>query len=277
MELSIHPGTDLGDLLPLCDELYESTAVDELAQKEIIAAMPRLRPAIAGEHDWRSAETYTVVFIEEIDGHPKGEDLLKWPLLAKLLVGEASSKRLARSENADLLAHAHSYFEDDLAVIDWNSAVVLEPSGSRDIPDILEFATSQLLKLRYYDGVFDKHLARIYDDLAQAQRAGSVLRSPYRHLARNVLGRVVELNEFAERVDNALKIIGDFYLARVYETAVRRFRISAWQGSIDGKQALVAQAYDLIKGEIDVRRATLLELVIIILLLFEVAKSLLPR
>src|SRR5262249_17235341 len=150
-------------------------------------------------------------------------------------------------------------------------------SGSRDIPDILEFATSQLLKLRYYDGVFDKHLARIYDDLAQAQRAGSVLRSPYRHLARNVLGRVVELNEFAERVDNALKIIGDFYLARVYETAVRRFRISAWQSSIGGKQALVAQAYDLIKGEIDVRRATLLELVIIILLLFEVAKSLLPR
>src|ERR1019366_2372171 len=86
--------------------------------------------------------------------------------------------------------------------------------------------------------------------------------------------RLVELSEFAERVDNTLKVIGDFYLARVYESAVRRFRIRAWQASIDAKQALLAQAYSLIRGQIDARRTTLLELVVIVLIVVEVLLAL---
>jgi hypothetical protein len=89
--------------------------------------------------------------------------------------------------------------------------------------------------------------------------------------------RIVELTEFTERVDNALKIIGDFYLARVYEGAVRRFRINNWRASIDGKQALVAQAYELIKGEMEARRSTFLELVVIALIFAEVALAIFRR
>src|SRR5262249_11407875 len=156
-------------------------------------------------------------------------------------IGEPRNKSLSVEESRDVLKHAHSYFDDDIAIIDWNSALVIEPSGSRAIPDILEFTTSQLLELRYYDGVFDKELARIYDDLAEVRRSPfALIRDPYSRLARAVLLRLVELTEFTERVDNALKVIGDFYLARVYQSAVRRFRIGAWRQSIDGKQALVA-------------------------------------
>ena len=41
----------------------------------------------------------------------------------------------------------------------------------------------------------------------------------------------------------------------------------SWQASVDGKQALVAQAYNLLKGEVDIRRSTLLEVVVIVLTL----------
>ena len=79
------------------------------------------------------------------------------------------------------------------------------------------------------------------------------------------------------RVDNTLKVIGDFYLARVYESAVRRFRIRAWQASIDAKQALLAQAYSLIRGQIEARRTTLLELTVIVLIVVEVILALRAR
>ncbi|HSY23934.1 MAG TPA: hypothetical protein VK841_17520, partial [Polyangiaceae bacterium] len=75
-------------------------------------------------------------------------------------------------------------------------------------------------------------------------------------------------------VDNALKVVGDFYLARVYESAVRRFRIRAWQASIDAKQGLLAQAYGLIRGEVEARRSTVLELVVIVLIVVEVVLAL---
>jgi len=272
-ELTIPPGTRLEDLLPLCDELYESTRLEELARHEVDQLMPRLKEATAGRHAFRGVETYSVVFVEKLHGPPITE-LADSPLLAKLIVGEAGKKALSADARRDVLRHAHSYLEDDLTIIDWNSAFVLEPSGSRDIPQLLELATSQLLELRYYDTLLDAELVHIYDDYAIARREwSSLFRSPYEKLTRNVLRRFVELTEFTERVDNALKVVGDFYLARVYQSAVRRFRISDWRDSIDAKQALVARSYDLLKGEVDIRRSTVLEVIVIVLIAVELVAA----
>jgi hypothetical protein len=273
-EWTIPSGTSLEELLPLCDELYESSVLEEAARREVAHLVERLHGAIQGKHDWNGVETYTVLFVRSMQGHLAQDRITDSPVVAKLLLGEAGPKGLSLDARRDVLKHAHSYFDDDLAIIDWNSAFVLEPSGSRDIPDILEFATSQLLELRYYDGLLDHELARIYDDFDTARRQRRVVfRSPYEKLARGVLRRLVELTEFTERVDNALKVVGDFYLARVYQSAVRRFRIQSWQASVDGKQALVAQAYSLLKGEVDIRRSTLLEIIVIVLILLELVAA----
>jgi hypothetical protein len=274
-DLEIPPGTPLPSLGPLCDELYDTAVLETVAREVLAELLPRLAPAIEGRHDWPGVETYTVIFVEELEGRPAAADVLAMPGLAKLLLGETGAGALSDAERADVLKHAYSYFEHDLAVIDWNSAFVLEPSGSRDIPDILEFASSQLLELRYYDALLDGELARIYDEFAAAKnRFRSLLWSPYGTLARDVQLRLVELTEFTERVENALKIIGDFYLARVYRAAVRRFRMPSWQESVVRKQSLVAGVYTLLKGELDIRRNTLLELTIVLLIVFEIGMAL---
>ena len=88
--------------------------------------------------------------------------------------------------------------------------------------------------------------------------------------------QLLEVTEFTERVENSLKVIGDFYLARVYRAAVRRFRVTAWQQSVGRKQALVGQVYALLKGEIDMRRNTLLEAAIVLLIVFEIVMAFWP-
>jgi hypothetical protein len=273
-EIAIPAGTELSSLVPLCDDVYESDAIDAAARGEAAALVKKLGSALRGPHEWHGSETYTVILVEELAGHPKASALLESPLLARLMVGERSEKALSTEQTRDVLAHCHSYFDDDLVVIDWNSAFVLEPSGSRDIPDILEFATSQLLELRYYDGLFEAQLARVYDHLAAAGTRGpSAFGSPYRRLGREMTLRYVEQSEFAERVDNALKVIGDFYLARVYRSAVRRFHIAEWRNSVSGKQRLLAQAYEIVRGEIESHRSTVLELVVIVLILLELVTA----
>jgi hypothetical protein len=273
-EQPIARGTSLEDLLPLCDELYESRVVEDAARREVVQLMRKVGPAIEGAHEWSGVETYTVIFVRAFAGKPHPSRITDSPTVAKLLLGEPGPKRLSDDARRDILKHAHSYFEDDLAIIDYSSALVVEPSGARDIPDILELATSQLLELRYYDDQLDRELGRIYDEFGIARRRGTLFRSPYEKLARLVLRRFVELTEFTERVDNALKVVGDFYLARVYQSALARFRIAAWQASVDGKQALVAQAYSLLKGEVDIRRSTFLEIVVIVLILLELVTAL---
>jgi hypothetical protein len=275
-EVPIPDGSELGDIVAWCDELYDSPELDQAAREMVRPLLTPLRGSVRGEHDWNAVETYTVVFVRRFEGDPSAGDVLAAPSLASLVLGEPTNRRLSPSQRQDVLTHSHSYFDDDLVVVDWNCAFVLEPSGSRDIPDILELASSQLLELRYYDELFDAELARVYRDLdrAHGRQFGDIVRNPLVDLGRRVVSRLVELSEFAERVDNTLKVIGDFYLARVYESAVRRFRIRSWQASIDAKQALLAQPHTLIRSEIDARRTTLLELVVIVLIVVEVLLAL---
>ena len=167
----------------------------------------------------------------------------------------------------DILKGAFSYLTDDLVIVDWNSALVVEPSGSRVVPHILELATSQLLEFRFYDSLLDKELARVYENVQTTRQ--KIVKSPYAQRTRRVLQRYLELTEFTERVDNAIKSVGDVYLARVYSAALRRFRVPEWRESVESKLTLIGRAYELLKGDVDLRRNQLLEIIVIVLILAE--------
>src|SRR4051794_2986215 len=98
--------------------------------------MALLESSLEKAHDWREAESYTIVFAEEIQGCTV-EALGTSEALAKMLLGEESAKPLAAKTREDVLKNAFSYLADDLVVIDWNSALVIEPSGSRIVPHVL--------------------------------------------------------------------------------------------------------------------------------------------
>lgn len=264
--IAIAPGTSFAALTPICDALYDSAELTKLGCEHRQELLDRLGDAVEKPHAWAEAETYTIVFAEEIRGATLSE-LARSEAVAKMLLGESSPKPLSAAVRDDVLKNSFSYFEDDLVVVDWNSALVVEPSGSRVVPFVLELATSQLLEFRYYDGLLDHELGRVYDQVAKARLR--IIRSPYGTLVRDVLRRFMELTEFTERVDNALKAVGDFYLARVYLSALRRFRVPDWRESVEAKLALVGRAYDLLKGEVEVSRTQLLEMVVILLILAE--------
>ncbi len=271
LRVPVTPGTSVEVLTALADELYDSVALEELALELIESVRKMIAPAVQGPHLWEQNESYTVLFVERIEGNPSAEELMARADLARVLLGEVDSKPLSAREREAVTQSRFSYTVDDLVVVDWNSAFVYEPSGSSDIPDLLEVANAQLLEFRYYDEQLDAHIARIHDEV-QAKRHGfrTLLYSPYRALARETLATLVDLNEFIERVENSLKIIGDFYLAKVYEASVKRMRIPAWQASVTRKQQLLAQTYSLLKGEVDTDRSLTLELTIVLLIVLEI-------
>jgi len=280
-DLPIAPGTSLEALTPLCNAIYDSPELDRLGQKHRGDLMKRLGDSIETPHEWNEAETYTVVFIEKL---ACGSDaahrasvaaLATSETVAKMLLGEISDSPLSPQTRDDVLKNAFSYLVDDLVIVDWNSALVVEPSGSRIVPFVLELATSQLLEFRFYDRLLDRELKAVYDTVETARPR--VLRSPYGRLVRKVLRRFMELTEFTERVDNAIKSVGDFYLARVYLSAIRRFRVPEWRESVESKLSLVARAYELLKGEVEVSRAQILEIIVVVLILVELITALRGR
>ncbi len=272
IRVPVESGATLESLVPVADELYDSKAIDALCLEEVNTLRAALTTAFQGPHLWSQNEQYTVLFARALEGNPSAEEVQRDPNLARLVIGEGREKVLSASESKEVLEHAWSYTPNDLAIIEWNSALLVEPSGSEDILDLLEIANAQLLELRYYDGVLDAELDRVYDVIGQ-KRPASLLASPYKDLLRQLMLTLIELSEFIERIENALKIVGDIYLARVYESAVDQLRIRQWTDQVSRKHRLLQQTYGLLKGEVDTSRALTLEVMVVLLILLELVAA----
>jgi hypothetical protein len=278
-EVPIRQGTPLDEMRPVCQELYESAVLTKMAQEECATYAQRVETALRRhvieaeprDADRTRMESFTVIFIEELENKPLAREVLAWSALPKLIIGESAERQLGEKQVRDTMQNTDGYLDNDLVVIDWNSAFVLEPSGSRDIPDILEFSRSMLLQLLVYDDQLDLELRQIYQEFAK-RRGGmvSILSSRYRKLAHEVSARLIEVTEFNERIENSFKIIGDYYLARIYRTAVTRFGIPLVRESVARKHQLVEKVYDMLKGEVELLRGQALELTIVVLIVVEV-------
>lgn len=286
-EVPIRQGTPLDEMRPVCQELYESAVLTKMAQEECATYMQRVETALrrhVAEVDPRDKEevgrsrmeSFTIIFVEELDQKPLAKEVLAWSGLPKLIIGESAERPLGEKQIRDTMQNTDGYLDNDLVVIDWNSAFVLEPSGSRDIPDILEFSRSMLLQLLVYDDQLDVELRHIYQEFSK-RRGGmvSIFSSRYRKLAHDVSARLIEVTEFNERIENSFKIIGDYYLARIYRTAVTRFGVPIVRESVARKHELVEKVYDMLKGEVELLRGQAMELTIVLLIIFEVALGML--
>jgi hypothetical protein len=256
--------------------LADAPAVDEVARETAQRLVSTLGNAVTRPHHELFGEDYTVYFISAFEQHLLAAELAERIDLAPLLLGEAAGERLVEAERSHATKSRLSYYEDDLTVIDWNAAFVYEPSGERDVPDILEHATSQLLELRYYDELLDRELDNVYDRVALGSRAWNPLfPNRFLKLARHLTSLVVEITDITEKVENSLKVIDDLYLARIYHAAVDRFRLPRWQASVQRKLALVQSVHQLVQNRINSSRSLLLESAIVLLIVLEIVLALL--
>jgi len=214
-------------------------------------------------------EDYQITAVREFDEPLLAEELLSRVDLVPLLSGEM--KPLSAAARADLLRHTYSYYTDDLAVLTWDHAFLYEPSGDTDVADVLEVANAQLLELRYYDELLDRELPRMYDRVAEMRKwvRGLAVRR-YAALARDLHGLVAEVTELTERVENALKVTEDVYLARIYAVALDLFRVRAWSNAVDRKLAIIRDTYQMLYDEAATGRAELLEATIVALIVLEI-------
>jgi hypothetical protein len=193
--------------------------------------------------------------------------------LSALLSGE--TRPLSAQEAAAITEQAYSYFEDDLVVLTWDRAFLYEPRRDSDVIDIIEVANAQLLEMRYYDELLDAELAGMYNLVASAHGGLSLLASRRAaRLARRLYGLVAEVTELTERVENSLQVTEDVYLARIYGAALELFRVPRLSAAVDRKLAIIRDTYIALYDEASSRRAELLELAIVLLIVFEIALAL---
>jgi hypothetical protein len=128
-------------------------------------------------------------------------DVVRDTDLVPLLLGE--SRPLSEEARRELLPHRFSYYADDLAILSWDNALIVDPSGAdSDVEYILEFANAQLLELRYYDALLDAELPKLYDRIARARvRRRRIFGAGYAQLLGEMQTLVAEVTELVERAE----------------------------------------------------------------------------
>lgn len=261
-----------------CAALDGSTDLDSAFDLTLRQLIERVEPAVerpglaAVFEEYKIYRVDRVVLGDETGGGASGipiADAISDEQLATLLTGER--RRLAASTRRELVPYRFSYYEDDFAALSWESALVVEPrSEDHDIEYVLEFANAQLLELRMYDQRLDADLPALYDraDAARARRSPR-LAGRFRAVLSDLQTRVADLTETVERVENAIKVTNDVYLARIYGAALDLFREREWRRGIDRKLSILRETYAMLNSEAQAARAELLEVAIIVLILVE--------
>jgi hypothetical protein len=214
-------------------------------------------------------EAYTVFCIDAPlaaeDGRPlSAEDWLKQHRrdVAALLTQEADVNQLSRQEADESTGRYLSYYENDLAVLDWDAALIVQEPGQLDeILYILEVANLQLAELEAYDRILDTALERSYRDLARQPRRS-------REVMRELREIRVDLARFSDELSNITKFFGDWHLARLYENIAARFHLGDWHRTIDKKLDTLDDLYQLLSQ--DRTNQWMLTLEVTIVLLFVV-------
>ena len=144
--------------------------------------------------------------------------------------------------------------------------------------DVIELANAQLLEMRTYDELLNAELPRmraLTDTKRPTITAFSGRR--YARLARDLRALVAEITELTERVENALQVTEDVYLARVYSAAIDLLRVPRIGDAVDRKLAIIRETYGALQSEAESSRAELLEFAVIALIATEILLSLWRR
>jgi hypothetical protein len=254
--------------------------IGAIFERELRALLDRIAPAVERPGVAPLSEEYIVFRIDRMDasGIPAtASERLTDELLVPLLLGERLP--LSAAARRELVPHRFSYYDDDLTVLTWDNALVVEPRAEdRDVEYVLEFANAQLLELRMYDLQLDAELPALYDRVAAARaRRRPRLSGRFRMVLSDLQTRVADITETVERVENALKVTNDVYLARIYTAALELFREQAWRRGIERKLGILRETYAMLNGETQAARMELLEIVVVLLIVAELMIGLVRR
>jgi len=213
--------------------------------------------------DERFEEEYSIHCISNYEGNPEEIISTYRGHIASMLKNEIAA--LDDETIKQTLATYLKYAKDDTAFFDWDGAFLFDSRGDFDSEiELLEIANIQLLKLRILDDDLNHRLEKMTQLLHR--RHGPVLfRS---REVRRIIGEIIMLRSDSildsESIEREIKLIGDWYSARLYDIISKKFFLEAWKSRIDKKLSTLADVYSMASDNLSISLSSRLEFAMIV-------------
>ena len=244
------------DVRHLAEQIVVELKEPSSSARKKICPRRRLTPFFASPRPWSAPMASRMKAEQWFQSHRQQ--------IAALLTQEEQGERLSQQEAEESTARYLSYYDNDLVVIDWDAALLVdEPRDFDEALYIMELANLQLAELEAYDRLLDAALERSYRDLGERR-----LRSR-RDIMRELRDIRIDMARFNDELSNITKFFGDWHLARIYEKISSRFHLADWHRTIDGKLKTLDELYQLLNHDQNNRTMFWLEMTIIILFVID--------
>jgi hypothetical protein len=265
---------ELTELVTLSDQLWGNLEVLGDAKKRAEHLLAALGDAVTQPMLGERMEDYVAFELRLPPGTPPS---VFWtseaPTVASILRAEPGP--LSDEEITDALSRRCAYVPDETVIVDWYAALLV----GDDMDDerlVLELSVAELLELRDLDERLDRGIEAAYSLLTKRKTWLASL-----HTRADDLAFVSQLQADAavlfEGADNALKLLGDQYLARLYKVVSERFHLPQWDAAIERKLRVLDGIYEKLTQGAATRRFEVLEVVVIVLIAVEVVAAMWGR
>jgi len=152
---------------------------------------------------------------------------------------------LDEEEITPTLASHLKYSRDDLAIVDWDGAFLFDPTGTFEANiELFQIANLQLLRYRILDKRLDE---RLFATLEIQRGRPKVIRH-----SRKIRDSLLEIMQMrteslleTEAVECPIKLIGDWYSAKLYSLISKKFHLETWKGNIEKKLDTIEDIYSM--------------------------------
>lgn len=132
-----------------------------------------------------------------------------------------------------------------------------------------------MLELKHYDDVLTQLLSDVYRSLEQ--RGGFLARWRLAREAERLGTMRLDIRELTERIDNSTKFLSDSYSARLYRMVAARLGVPDYRKLVDDKLRIAADLHRFMMDRFHQGSAFILELMIVIILIIDLAYLFWPR
>ncbi len=225
-------------------------------------------------------EEYSVYCISGYQGDPEVYLSLYGDKIVAFLKNE--NEPLDEEEVSATLSSYLKYGKDDITIVDWDGAFIFDASGDfKSNIELFEIANLQLLRSRILADDLDRRLEKTLN-LLRAPKKIPLIRS---RDIRRILKEIIEIRTQSilesETIEHNIKLIGDWYSARLYSVIAKKFHLDAWATDIKEKLDMLEDVYTMATENFSISYRATIEFVILagwfVLLLLYVAEFFLVK
>lgn len=206
------------------------------------------------------AEEYTAYQVFDYKGDP--ELILKENSHKVAVLLKSEKRELDENEVEHTLSFHLKYAKDDLIIVDWDGAFVFDPDGETgETIEMLQLANLQLLRYRVLDDDLDERLQKV-SKLTQETETRKWFRTKE---VTQAFQEVIKIRSQSiaqfEAMERSIKLIGDWYSARLYDLLAKKFRLEEWRSAIKDKLDSLEDIYVIISENLGISKMYILELI----------------